>query len=75
MDNWHSEDVEAEILYTRGPHRDYAVHRGKICVIKTVSWGPCWVWIVSDDETIYVEREDLKPVKPRKNHKVALKTL
>ena len=69
--NWHSEDVEAEILSSHAN----AAHRGKICVIKTVSWGPCSVWIISDDLTIYVEREDLKPVQPRKNHKVALKTL
>jgi len=69
--NWHSEDVEAEILSSHAN----AAHRGKICVIKTVTWGPCSVWIISDDLTIYVEREDLKPVQPRKNHKVALKTL
>ena len=40
-------------------------------MIKTVSWGPCSVWIISADQTISVEREDLKPVKPRKNNKVA----
>ena len=67
--NWHSEDVEAEILSSHAN----AAHRGKICVIKTVSWGPCSVWIISDDQTIFVEREDLKPVKPQKNHKVAFK--
>ena len=70
--NWHSEDVEAEILSSHAN----AAHRGKICVIKTVSWGPCSVRTISTDpETIYVRREDLKPFKPRINQKVALKTL
>ena len=69
--NWHSEDVEAEILSS---HDKYPLYIGKICVIKTVSWGPCSVWIKSTDQTISVERKDLKPVQPRKNQKVA-KTL
>ena len=73
--NWHSEDVEAEILSSHAN----AKHRGKICAIKTVSWGPCSVSIISgrnflNDQITYVEREDLKPVQPRKNNKVA-KTL
>ena len=68
--NWHSKDIEAKI---RSSH-DNAEYRGKICVIKTVSWGPCSVWIISSDQTISVERKDLKPVKPRKKDKV-VKTL
>ena len=68
--NWHSEDIEAEILSSH----DNAEYRGKICVIKSVPWGPCSVRIISAGQIIFVEREDLKPVKPRKNHKVA-KTL
>ena len=68
--NWHSEDVEAEILSSH----DDAEYRGKICVIKTVHRYVCSVWIISANQTIYVQRKDLKPVKPRKNHKVA-KTL
>ena len=65
--DWHSEDVEVEILSSH----ENAEYRGKICVIKTVSGPTCSVWIISADQTISVGCEDLKPVQPQKNHKVA----
>ena len=64
--DWHSEDVEVEILSSH----ENAEYRGKICVIKTVSGPTCSVWIISADQTISVGCEDLKPVQPQKNHKV-----
>ena len=66
--DWHSEDVEVEILSSH----ENAEYRGKICVIKTVSGPTCSVWIISADQTISVGCEDLKPVQPQKNHKVRL---
>ena len=65
--DWHSEDVEVEILSSH----ENAEYRGKICVIKTVSGPTCSVWIISADQTISVGCEDLKPVQPQKNHKVS----
>ena len=64
--DWHSEDVECQIL----DGHDDSSYRGKICVIKTVSGPTCSVLIESSDSTITVGCDNLKPVQPQKNHKV-----
>ena len=64
--DWHSEDVECQIL----DGHENASDRGKTCVIKTVSGPTCSVWIQASDQTVTVGCDNLKPVQPQKNHKV-----
>ena len=64
--DWHSEDVEVEILSSH----ENAEYRGKICVIKTVSLSTCSVRIISTKQTISISRYYLKPSKPQKHDKV-----
>lgn len=64
--DWHSEDVECKISER---HWDPSC-RGKICVIKKVSFPESSVWIKTSDSTVEVFNSMLEPVQPLKYDKV-----